>query len=181
MPSSRGAKKAAQRRPTLKPASLISKRSSNGLLHPRRGGREVSSRHRTNRNQVGAPAPRRRGLSPRRRGRAHLSGSGRPSPPQLPLLDPQVARELGILRSCATRCAEALREPPLRVGPPPGGTIDCSAALPAQPTHTTMGFGSSTELENGPAWTRSRLHIKGFSAPGCANRGASSERVRSRL
>ena len=38
MPSSRGAKKAAQRRPTLKPASLTSKRSSNGLLHSRRGG-----------------------------------------------------------------------------------------------------------------------------------------------
>ena len=77
MPSSRGAKKAAQRRPTLKPASLISKRSSSGLLHPRRGGRGVSSPHRSSR-QVGAPAPRRRGLPPRRRGRAHLSGSGRP-------------------------------------------------------------------------------------------------------
>ena len=80
MRSSQGAKKAAQRRPTLKPASLISKRSSSGLLHSRRGRRGVSSRHRTNRNQVGAPAPRRRGPSPRRRGRAHLSGSGRPSP-----------------------------------------------------------------------------------------------------
>ena len=34
MRSSRGAKKAAQRRPTLKPASLICKRSSSGLLHP---------------------------------------------------------------------------------------------------------------------------------------------------
>ena len=87
MPSSRGAKKAAQRRPTLKPASLTSKRSSNGLLHSRRGRRGVSSRHRTNQNQVAAPAPRRRGLPPRRQGRAHLSGSGRPSASPAPAAD----------------------------------------------------------------------------------------------
>ena len=90
MPSSRGARKAAKTK--RKPASLISKRSSSGLPRPRRGGRAVSSPHRSSR-QVGAQAPRSRGLSPRRRGRAHLNGSGRPSPRPAPA--PRVARELG--------------------------------------------------------------------------------------
>ena len=47
MPSSRGAKKAAKTK--WKRASLISKRSSSGLPHPRRGGRAVSSPHRSSR------------------------------------------------------------------------------------------------------------------------------------
>jgi hypothetical protein len=38
MPPSRGGKKAAQRRPTSKPASLICKRSSSGLLHQGEAG-----------------------------------------------------------------------------------------------------------------------------------------------
>ena len=156
MRSSQGAKKAAQRRPTLKPASLISKRSSSGLLHSRRGRRGVSSRHRTNRNQVGAPAPRRRGPSPRRRGRAHLSGSGRPSPASswrrpLRVVDGRCPSppSNGLVRDHARSAAKAIKlhaySTPKRPGTAPLGYAERSRRGNPK-TRITKGFSNDPEL-----------------------------------